>query len=237
MSMPDIQAILFDFDDTLINYSSSEEYGLREAFQKFGIPLRSEYLDIYREENKKLWKMIETGDISTAELRIQRFEKLLDRLGFETGVTASRLSESYLEFFAQAGDLEEGAREILQWIHEHKELKKAIITNGFTDTQHKRIGVTQLGDFFDEIFISDEMGAKKPDPLIFEKALGILEIDSPEKVLIVGDNLVSDIMGGKRYGLLTCWYNPTEKDPEEYRQYIDFQISHLSELSEVLNQK
>lgn len=230
-----LKAILFDFDDTLINYEASEEYGLREAFEKYGIPMRDEYIEIYKEENRKLWKAIEMGEISTAELRVRRFERLLERLGFQTGVTAERLGETYLHFFAQAGELEEGARELLSWLHEHRDgIKKAIITNGFTDTQRKRIGVTELGEFFDDIFISDEMGAKKPDALIFERVMKKLEMENPSEVLIVGDNLVSDIMGGKTYGLHTCWYNPRHKDAGEYRQYIDYEISHLSELSRLI---
>jgi len=232
-----MKAILFDFDDTIINYRASEKFGLEGAFEKYGIPMRDEYVEIYREENGKLWSLIETGEITTAQLRVRRFEALLERLGFRTGVSAERLGETYLRFFARAGELEDGAGELLEWLDWNWPGKMAIITNGFTDTQRARLKVTRIGRFFDEIFISDEMGAKKPDPLIFEKALGKLEIEDPRDALIVGDNLVSDIMGGKSSDLTTCWYNPALKSAGEYRRYIDFEIVHLSELADAVGLK
>ena len=229
-----MKAILFDFDDTIINYAASEKIGLAGAFRKYGIPLREEYVGIYREENRKLWRQIETGEITTSELRILRFQALLDQLGFETGVNAERLGETYLHFFAGSGELEDGAGELLQWLDRNWKGKTAILTNGFTDTQRARIEVTRIGDFFDDIFISDEMGSKKPDPLIFQKSLQKLGVEDPSEAMIVGDNLVSDIMGGKNSGLRTCWYNPGLKDAGEYRQYIDFEIVHLSEIEDLV---
>lgn len=229
-----MKAILFDLDDTIINYRASEKYGLEKAFRRFGIPMKEEYLRIYREENQKLWKLIETGEITTAQLRLRRFAALLDRIDFETGVSAEHLGETYLHYFAQAGELEDGAGELLEWLDRNWEGKKAVLTNGFTDTQKARIGVAQIGGFFDEIFISDEMGSKKPEPLIFRKAMERLCLENPEDILIVGDNLVSDIMGGKNAGLQTCWYNPRSKDAGEYRRYIDFEISRLLEIRDLL---
>jgi 2-haloacid dehalogenase len=128
------------------------------------------------------------------------------------------------------GELEDGAVQLLQWLGRNPRLKMAILTNGFKDTQRRRIAVTRVEEFFDELFISGEMGVKKPEPEIFHMSLEKLKIDDPQRVLIVGDNLVSDIMGGKNAGLMTCWYNPGGKDPEEYRRHIDYEISHLSEI-------
>lgn len=229
-----MKAILFDFDNTIINYTVSERFGLEGAFREFGIPMKDEYVQIYREENQKQWRLIEKGEITTEQLRFRRFEALLDRMGFETGVSADRLGERYLHYFAQVGELEDGAGELLEWLDQNWEGKKAILTNGFVDTQKARIGVTQIGGFFDEIFISDEMGSKKPDPRIFQKALERMGVEEPTEVMIVGDSLVSDIMGGKNAGLRTCWYNPSSGDAGEYRRYIDFEISHLSELEDLV---
>lgn len=225
-----IEAILFDFDDTLINYQVSERYGLTRALELCGVEVKEEYLQIYREENQRLWKLVEKGGMSTAELRVRRFEILLERTGIHIGISTKKLGELYLHHFAEVGELEDGAVQLLQWLGRNPRLKTAILTNGFKDTQRRRIAVTRVEEFFDELFISGEMGVKKPEPEIFHMSLEKLKIDDPQRVLIVGDNLVSDIMGGKKAGLKTCWYNPGGKNPEEYRQYIDYEISHLSEL-------
>ncbi|MGC9312491.1 MAG: YjjG family noncanonical pyrimidine nucleotidase [Sediminispirochaetaceae bacterium] len=225
-----IEAILFDFDDTLINYQVSERHGLTRALELCGVEVKEEYLQIYREENQRLWKLVEKGMMSTAELRVRRFEILLERTGIHIGISPKKLGELYLHHFAEIGEMEDGALQLLQWVREHPRLKTAILTNGFKDTQRRRFAVTQVEEFFDELFISGEMGVKKPEPEIFHMSLEKLNISDPQRVLIVGDNLVSDIMGGKKAGLKTCWYNPGGKNPEEYRQYIDYEISHLSEL-------
>lgn len=229
-----MQVLLFDFDDTLISYDASEAYGLQKALEEYGITPEARLFDIYREENRKLWRLIESGDITSDELRVRRFELLIEKGGITTDVPAVVFSKTYLNYFSESKQLEDGARELLEYLHGHPQFKKAIITNGFTDTQRKRLSVAELEHYFDNIFISDELGAKKPDPLIFERVMERLGNPSPEAVLIIGDNLVSDIMGGKQYGLRTCWYNPKRIEAGEYSQFIDYHIQHLSELPPLL---
>lgn len=229
-----MQVLLFDFDDTLISYDASEAHGLQKALEEYNIPAEERLFDIYREENRKLWRLIESGEITSDELRVRRFEKLIEIGGIVTEVSARRFSETYLHYFSQSKQLEEGAREVLEYLHRHPQIRKAIITNGFRDTQRSRLGVTEIEKFFDDIFISDELGAKKPDPLMFERTLERLGNPAPDSVLIIGDNLVSDIMGGKQFGLNTCWYNPAQSDPGEYGQFIDYHINHLNELPRLL---
>lgn len=229
-----MQFLLFDFDDTLISYDASEAYGLQKALEEYGITPEARLFDIYREENRKLWRLIESGDITSDELRVRRFELLIEKGGIPTEVPADVFSKTYLHYFSESKQLENGARELLEYLHGHPQFKKAIITNGFKDTQRKRLSIAEVEHYFDDIFISDELGAKKPDPLIFERVMERLGNPSPDSVLIIGDNLVSDIMGGKQYGLNTCWYNPKQIDPGEYGGFIDFHIRHLNELPRLL---
>ncbi|MFW5711087.1 MAG: YjjG family noncanonical pyrimidine nucleotidase [Spirochaetota bacterium] len=229
-----MQFLLFDFDDTLISYDASETYGLQKALEEHGIPAEQRLFDIYREENRKLWRLIESGEITSDELRVRRFEKLIEIGGITTDVAAEVFSETYLKHFSESKQLEDGARELLEYLHRHPQFTKAIITNGFKDTQRRRLGVTEVEHYFNHIFISDELGAKKPDPLIFERVMERLGNPSADTVLIIGDNLVSDIMGGKQSGLRTCWYNPKRVEASEYSGFIDYQIQHLSELPGLL---
>lgn len=228
-----IRAVLFDFDDTLINYRASEKYGLTRALEEYGVQVKEEYLRLYGEINGAFWKMVERGDISATDLRVRRFEVLLEKTGITIDGTPAELCDRYLSHFSEADELEDGAMQALHWLHQQTGLKKAIITNGFHDTQRRRIAVTRIGGFFDALFISGEMGVKKPDAVMFERAMKELGIDVPDELLIVGDNLFSDIWGGKQAGLVTCWYNPLRQSPEEYRRFIDFEIEHLSQLPEL----
>jgi YjjG family noncanonical pyrimidine nucleotidase len=234
-------AILFDFDDTLVSYAAGQRYGLQKAFSTFGIPLKEKFFQIYREENEKLWRLAEKGEISSEELRVKRFELLLERGGIreiegvKPDLSPTGLCEAYLKNFSKHVEFEPGAEETLRDISGREELKRGLVTNGFTDTQRERLSRAGLADYFHGVFISDEIGVKKPDPEIFRAALEGLGDPAPEEVLIVGDNLISDIMGGKQSGLSTCWYNPSgAEEADEYRKYIDLEIRHLLEILNIL---
>lgn len=241
MSTKQYRAILFDFDDTLVSYDAGQRYGLEKAFSAFGIPPKEEFFRIYREENEKLWRLAEKGEISSEELRARRFELLLERGGIKAiagvhkDLSSEALCEVYLENFSKSVEFEPGAEEVLREIAQRDGLRRGLITNGFTDTQRERLSRAGLAHYFHGIFISDEIGVKKPDPKIFQAALEGLGGPPPEEVLIVGDNLLSDIIGGKRAGITTCWYNPAgslEAGAEHI--FVDFEIGHLREIMHIL---
>ncbi|MGW8178779.1 MAG: HAD-IA family hydrolase, partial [bacterium] len=79
------------------------------------------------------------------------------------------------------------------------------------------------------IVISEEVGAAKPNPRIFDVAFQVMNWPNKEEVLIVGDSLTSDINGGNRYGIDTCWFNPRH-DPYTVDSESRFEIRDLREL-------
>ncbi len=84
-----------------------------------------------------------------------------------------------------------------------------LITNGLAEVQVPRFAASSIRDCFAEIVISGEIGLAKPDPAIFDFAFERIGRPAKERVLMIGDNLGSDILGGANYGLDTCWYNPS----------------------------
>ena len=115
MEREKMQVLLFDFDDTLISYDASEAHGLQKALEEYNIPAEQRLFDIYREENRKLWRLIESGEITSDELRVRRFEKLIEIGGIITDVAAGVFSETYLKHFSESKQLEDGAREVLEF--------------------------------------------------------------------------------------------------------------------------
>ena len=56
---------------------------------------------------------------------------------------------------------------------------------------------------------------------------------SKEEILLVGDSLKSDVLGGMNYGMDTCWFNRNHLPlPEEYTPTME--INHLLELTRKL---
>jgi 2-haloacid dehalogenase len=231
-----IKAIFFDLDETLIDYRASERRGLAAVCSALGIAPSEELFEIYRAENSRLWSMVETGQITPAELRAVRFCNFVDQAEISASVSAPEMSEIYLRAFAESDVLIDGARELLEYVGSLGRIKTAVATNGFGDTQRRRLAVTGLDRYFDEFIISGELGLKKPDRAFFRTAFSRLGIEEPERCVMIGDNLLSDMQGGREAGMITCWYNPDGAPVPESHDRPDYEVSELSALKPILNE-
>ena len=93
-------------------------------------------------------------------------------------------------------------------------VKQYVITNGVTSTQRKKLELSGLWDVMDGIFISEEIGASKPDPAFFRAVFGAMGLEDLRRVLMVGDNLLADVKGGLDAGVDAVWYNPRRLPPQ-----------------------
>ena len=204
------QWLFFDADGTLFDYDQAEASALEGAFRDFLLPFDAQSSDVYRRINHQIWLDFENGQITAEVLRVRRFERLFEALHIR--VSPVEFSERYLQNLAWASDLMTGAEETVQALHGKYRL--AIITNGLKEVQRSRLERSGLAGYFDVVAISDELGVAKPDPRFF--AAVFEQIGNPEKesVLVIGDSLTSDIQGGIRVGLDTCWFNPSGKPPD-----------------------
>ena len=226
------KVILFDADDTLFDFKKTENYALENLMSSLDTDYdkdqknrhhRAQYphghlragkthhkdycINIYKEINTKIWKEFEEGKITSDDLKIERFQRLIDKLNLSDDAT--RLSELYVKFLSQGSFLYEDTKDLLDYLS--KNYKLGIITNGLADVQHKRIRESDVGHYFDDVIISDEIKIAKPNPEIFEYALKSLNHDDKSSVLMVGDSLSSDIKGGLNASIDTCWCNLANK--------------------------
>ena len=107
-----------------------------------------------------------------------------------------------------------------------------IASNGTTVVQKSRIASAGIARYFDGIFLSQELGADKPQKEFFERATMQIEGYDPQESIILGDSLTSDIQGGINAGMHTCWFNPRKK--ERGNIIPEFEIADLSEFDAVL---
>ena len=107
------------------------------------------------------------------------------------------------------------------------------VSNGTIVAQTKKLKNSGLGDLFDGVFLSEELGAEKPCKEFFDRVFSVIGEDKKDKALIVGDSLSSDISGGINAGIKTCWYNPDGvKNNGEIKP--DYEISDLHEIYKIL---
>ena len=224
-----LELILFDADGTLFDYDKAEAYALKNAFDSTKIPYQKEFIDDYKIINSKLWLKFEKGLISPSKIRVERFDLLFDKLKIETDTVS--FGDIYLDFFAEAGFLIDGAEDIVNKISSLS--TTAIITNGLSIVQRSRFSKAPIMSQFKDVIISEEVGVAKPNPEIFEITFEKLNHKNKNTTLIIGDSLTSDIQGGVNFGITTCWFNP-KKLANNSDLTPDYEIQTLDELMEIV---
>jgi 2-haloacid dehalogenase len=146
-------------------------------------------------------------------------------------VDPADMAARYLKNLSYDGFLLDGALELVEALADHLQL--TILTNGLTSVQRARISNSPLFPYLQHIIISEEVGASKPRPEIFDIAFARMGQPLKSKVLIVGDSLTSDMRGGYDYGLDTCWYNPAGA-PNNNGIPLTYEIQRLADLPALL---
>ncbi len=221
--------VLFDADDTLLDFKGAEYCALGEVLRALRLPDTDEYIAAYSEINDSLWKLLEVGGIKKDELKVKRFSLFCDRFGFD--VNAEEMAEMYVEALSNQSMLLDGAEELVKRLYGKCELY--LITNGIEYIQTKRLENTPIKQCFKKVFISERMGAEKPSLKYFEAvAKEISELDKSQAI-VIGDSLTSDIKGGINFGVDTCWYNPKGKKRPENMD-ITYVVGTFDEIYEVV---
>ncbi len=197
--------VLLDADNTLFDFDRAEHEALKRAMTDRGYPFTPETEGVYLRLNRALWDAFDRGEVTQAFLTVERFRLLDKELGGHND--PRQFNADYLTFLGQGAYLLPGAEEFCRALHQEG-LTLAIATNGVARVQHARMAASPLKAYFPHLFISEELGAQKPQAEFFEPMLAALGVTDRARCLMVGDNLRSDILGGLRAGLPTAWYNP-----------------------------
>lgn len=220
---------MFDADGTLFDFDQAAEHALKTTFLEYQIPYETDFIERYLSINRSLWAQFEKGEIEASALKTLRFARFLDSLGLQAD--PAQMNEDYLGHLADGSMLLEGAKQLIETLHQRVQMM--IITNGFKKVQRPRMERSGIQHYFETIVVSDEVGAAKPDPQIFDHSFAEMGQPSKEEVLIIGDSLSSDMRGGVNYGIDTCWYNPNGK-PNPAQPGITHEIRSLEEFPTLL---
>ena len=227
--MKDYRFLLFDADNTLLDFFKSEENALALALSMQGIRVTPALSKSYSDINDGLWKELEKKKITKERLRVKRFEDFDRRENLHADV--QKLSTDYTDLLAEQAFEYDGAYELLSALSGKYEIY--VITNGIGFVQRGRMAKTRILPLVKESFISEEIGFEKPDVRFFEEIAKKIPGFDPEKALVIGDSLTSDILGGINAGIDTCLLKTphTAPRPEIVPTYV---IGALSELLEIL---
>ena len=227
-----ITDIFFDLDRTLWDFDLNAETTLIELcqinnLQRFGIETQK-FIDSYTNHNERLWSLYRKNEITKEKLRSERFNLTLADFAVEDDDLAVKLGDEYVQKSPLQTQLFPHTFEVLNYLKNKYDLH--IITNGFEEVQNIKLKTSKLTPFFQNIVTSEKVNVKKPDPEIFEYALGLIGA-KPENTIMIGDDLPVDIIGAKKSGIHQIYFNPSMK---KHNQIIDYEISSLIEIKEIL---
>ena len=220
--------LLFDLDDTLLDFGANEADSLSSLFQQHGYAFTDEIFNTYEDINKKLWSDYEKGKIKLDDVLNSRFSQTLLKLGI-SGV-GHDWENQYRELLGNGSQLIEGALDLCQSLSASHRM--FVITNGVTQTQIKRLKQAGLYDFFEDVFDSQSVGFQKPSKEFFDFVTSHINNFDINEALIIGDSLNTDIKGGILAGIDTCWFNKKlQKGSVEIQS--TYVISNLTELKDI----
>lgn len=223
--------LLFDLDNTILDFDSSERAALTDAFRQFHIEPTGKLLEDYHHINIKYWEKLERGELSRLEVLEGRFDELFRLYGIDC--TGREIQGVYEKNLGTHYDFMPGAKELLERLYEKNDLY--IVSNGCAEVQASRIAGADLRKYFRDFFVSENVGFDKPDARFFDSCFSAIPDFDRERAVIIGDSLTSDIMGGKNAGIRTCWFNVGMK-PVPLFNKPDFVIYSLAELPEKLKE-
>ncbi len=223
--------LLFDLDNTLLDFAAGERAAFHLALGESGIPLQPGMYERYSAINDSFWKRFERGEITRTDIQHGRFRQWAAEFGIS--FDADAFNARYLGYLSAQGIPMEDAVAVLTALAPRYDLY--LISNGLAPVQQGRLERAGMDGFFRARFVSSELGVQKPDRAFFEHVENGIADFSPERALVIGDSLTSDIRGANNAGLPCCWFNPSGAPrPDDLR--IDYEIARLSDLFAVLHE-
>lgn len=228
--------LLWDIDGTVLNFLASEAYAIKALFKKYNIgECSNEMLSQYSAINTKYWQMLEKNELTKAEILVGRFREFFQKTGIDTTI-AEKFNKDYQITLGDYIEFVDKAEEIL--LAQKGKYTLVAVTNGTKVAQEKKLLLSGLDTVFDEIFISENIGAEKPNKEYFDAVFEKLGISNENKneVLIIGDSLTSDMKGGFLAGIDTCWFNPRH-NPNTLNIPITYEIDDLEEVEKIVEKQ
>ncbi len=198
-----IKTVFVDIDNTILDFNKCALQSMTEALNTVGLQYKDGLFDIFKLINDRLWLDIEKGIIDINYLMLHRWNMIFEKAGiafdgvrFE-GLFRNGLRESHEEV--------DGAGELLKYLSGKYTVCAA--SNGPYEQQVKRLTDAGFDGYIDHMFISGEIGYKKPNPNFFEVCFDRLGNALPRESMMIGDSLTADIGGAGNYGMKTCWFD------------------------------
>lgn len=225
--------IFFDLDHTLWDFEKNSQETLEHIYHQyklkdFGVHHPDAFIEVYEKINHAMWDLYNRGLMDKATLREKRFTDSFIALGVDAAHVPQGIWEQYLAICPTKTNLFPHAIEVLQYLNQKYTL--SIITNGFEETQHRKISHSGIAPYISHMVTSEKAGFAKPDPRIFEYVIS-LNNTTPSLTIMIGDNADTDIGGAKAAGIDHVFFNPLQ---QQHGHTMQHEIHSLLQLKDIL---
>lgn len=200
------KAILFDVDDTLYDQTVPFKEAYAEYFgEKPAVPAEIIY-PVTRKYSDQVYSQAMTGQITMEDMYIYRVQKAFEEFGI--GITDAQALD-FQKIYADRQrhiHMSDQMEAILEYCRGKAEL--GIITNGPSEHQWNKVKSLRAERWIphENIFVSADVGAEKPDRKIFEYAERTMELEEAA-IWFVGDSYELDVKGAVNAGWNAVWMN------------------------------
>lgn len=227
-----IKYLFLDLDNTILDFSRAEAVAIRKTMREYGLEPTDALAARYSEINDWHWKALERGELTKPQVVTRRFAVFFSEQGID--VDAEKVAKTYETYLSQGHWFLPGAEEAVKEKLFGK-YRLFLASNGTPVVQQGRMTSADLYPYFEQSFISEEIGYNKPAKEYFEIAFSRIPGFRKEECIMVGDSLTGDIRGGKNAGLRTVWVNPDHKIAPDHLK-PDYEIEYLADLPALLEE-
>ena len=232
--------ILFDLDNTLIDDNENRKYAIRKILKEMDKYLGENQVEDFIKSDDKYWqdraskKLKDPYEFKTIEektkwVRAQRFIMFFKDISFEEAV---EINDKYINYLKEKIIPIEGAKETLEYLY-NKNYEINIVTNGPTVPAKSKLEKTEISKYINLVFTAEEAGFMKPHKEFFDEFYKKIGTKNVDEMLIIGDELEKDVLGGIENNIDTCWFN-SKNSKNDPGIKPDMEIKKLVELKNIL---
>lgn len=221
------EAIVFDFDGTLVDFIDSDTKSLKHLHSKIDTTVSfNDFFDTAVDEIMNFHRLVDQGDIDPLRMHECRLERTFRAHGIKWDDSAIDIYRE--ELFRTCVPFDE-ITDVLSRLKER--FKVGLLTNAYdVPEQLGRIFSSGLHGYFDEILVSGEIGVYKPDPKVFFTLLNRLRV-VPEKAVYIGDSVKHDVGGANSAGMKSVLFSKDSKITSSEADYHAHGVEGLAKLA------
>jgi len=220
------KAIFIDIDDTLLDYIPC----CREAFEA-ALPEHPEYFDLFFAISGRLFSEAKHGLHTIAEVMELYPKEFIETIGYPPEAV-DPFKHAFRAAWGTTHTLVPDARETLEALHA-KGYRLFAASNSFGHLQRSRLEHAGILHYFEDTYISMDIGYDKPDIRYYKETLRRCGLQ-PHEVLMVGDSMTTDILGAQAAGMDAVYFNRRPAEASADKKGNDCSLPVITSLPQLL---